>query len=47
MTPQTGIMDGAHNKITLIDNAGAETWDEMPKIDVARRLAQRIADALT
>lgn len=47
VTPQTGIMGGAHNKITLIDKAGAETWDEMPKIDVARRLAQRIADALT
>lgn len=47
VTPQTGIMGGTHNKITLIDKAGAETWDEMPKIDVARRLAQRIADALT
>jgi len=47
VTPETGIMGGAHNKITLIDKAGAETWDEMPKIDVARRLAQRIADALT
>ncbi|MGB2125870.1 bifunctional phosphopantothenoylcysteine decarboxylase/phosphopantothenate--cysteine ligase CoaBC [Planktomarina sp.] len=47
VTPQTGIMGGTHNKITLIDKARAETWDEMPKIDVARRLAQRIADALT
>ena len=47
VTPQTGIMGGAHNKITFIDKVGAETWDEMPKIDVARRLAQRIADALT
>ena len=47
VTPETGIMGGAHNKITFIDKAGAETWDEMPKIDVARRLALRIADALT
>jgi len=47
VTPQTGIMGGTHNKITLIDKVGAETWDEMPKIDVAHRLAQRIADALT
>jgi phosphopantothenoylcysteine decarboxylase/phosphopantothenate--cysteine ligase len=47
VTPETGIMGGAHNKITLIDKAGAETWDEMPKIDVARRLALCIADALT
>ena len=47
VAPQTGIMGGAHNKVTLIDADGTETWDEMPKSDVARRLALRIADALT
>ena len=46
VAPETGIMGGAHNKVTVIDAAGAETWDEMPKVDVARRLALRIADAL-
>jgi phosphopantothenoylcysteine decarboxylase/phosphopantothenate--cysteine ligase len=45
--PETGIMGGAHNKVTVIDAVGAETWDEMPKIGVARQLALRIADALT
>jgi phosphopantothenoylcysteine decarboxylase/phosphopantothenate--cysteine ligase len=47
VAPQTGIMGGAHNKVTLIDADGTETWDEMPKSDVARRIALRIADALT
>ncbi|MCO4808902.1 MAG: bifunctional phosphopantothenoylcysteine decarboxylase/phosphopantothenate--cysteine ligase CoaBC, partial [Planktomarina temperata] len=46
VAPETGIMGGARNKVTVIDAAGAETWDEMPKIDVARELALRIADAL-
>jgi phosphopantothenoylcysteine decarboxylase/phosphopantothenate--cysteine ligase len=45
--PETGIMGGAHNKVTVIDAVGAETWDEMPKIGVARQLALRIAHALT
>jgi phosphopantothenoylcysteine decarboxylase/phosphopantothenate--cysteine ligase len=40
-------MGGACNKVTVIGAAGAETWDEMPKSDVARQLALRIADALT
>ena len=47
VAPETGIMGGARNKVTVIDAAGAETWDEMPKSDVARQLALRIADALT
>ncbi|MDB2507703.1 bifunctional phosphopantothenoylcysteine decarboxylase/phosphopantothenate--cysteine ligase CoaBC [Planktomarina temperata] len=46
VAPETGIMGGARNKVMVIDAAGAETWDEMPKIDVARELALRIADAL-
>jgi len=46
VAPEPGIMGGAHNKVTVIDAAGAETWDEMPKVDVARQLALRIADAL-
>ena len=45
--PETSIMGGTHNKVTVIDAVGAETWDEMPKIGVARQLALRIADALT
>ena len=47
VAPETGIMGGACNKVTVIGAAGTETWDEMPKSDVARQLALRIADALT
>ncbi|WP_134679943.1 bifunctional phosphopantothenoylcysteine decarboxylase/phosphopantothenate--cysteine ligase CoaBC [Paracoccus ravus] len=45
--PQTGIMGGAENAVTLITSDGPEEWPRMFKSDVARRLAERIADALT
>ncbi len=44
--PETGIMGGAHNAVTLITGEGAETWPDMPKEAVAARLADRIATAL-
>ena len=44
VSPETGIMDGSENAITLITKAGAESWPRLPKTDVAQRLAQRIAD---
>jgi phosphopantothenoylcysteine decarboxylase/phosphopantothenate--cysteine ligase len=44
--PETGIMGGAHNRITLFDGAGRQDWPDMPKEQVAARLAQRIAAAL-
>ena len=43
VSPETGIMGGLDNTITLISQAGAETWDPMPKEKVAQALAQRIA----
>ncbi|MEO1798557.1 MAG: phosphopantothenoylcysteine decarboxylase, partial [Pseudomonadota bacterium] len=46
VSAETGIMGGAENAITLISEDGAETWDRMAKTDVARKLAQRIAQAL-
>jgi len=46
VSPATGIMGGAENAVTLISAAGAETWARMPKAMVARRLAERIAEAL-
>jgi len=46
VSPSTGIMGGAENAVTLISAAGAETWPRLPKDEVARRLAQRIAAAL-
>ncbi len=44
--PATGIMGGAENEVTLVTADGAETWPRLPKEDVARRLAARIAGAL-
>ena len=39
-------MGGEKNSIILITEKGDEAWPEMPKDEVARRLAARIADAL-
>ncbi|MEM6940145.1 MAG: bifunctional phosphopantothenoylcysteine decarboxylase/phosphopantothenate--cysteine ligase CoaBC [Pseudomonadota bacterium] len=46
VSPQTGIMGGTENTVTLITEAGAEHWPRLPKQAVAERLAQRIAEAL-
>jgi phosphopantothenoylcysteine decarboxylase/phosphopantothenate--cysteine ligase len=40
------VMGGDHNRVHLITAQGAESWDSAPKQEVARRLAERIADAL-
>lgn len=47
VSPGTGIMGGSENAVTILDDGGAETWDRMGKDAVARRLAARIATALT
>lgn len=44
--PETGIMGGSENAVTLITAEGAEPWPRLPKDEVARRLAARIATAL-
>jgi phosphopantothenoylcysteine decarboxylase/phosphopantothenate--cysteine ligase len=46
VSPATGIMGGAENAVTLITEQGAEDWPRLPKVDVARRLARRMAEAL-
>lgn len=46
VSPETGIMGGSENAVTVIDEAGAESWPRASKTDVARRLADRIARAL-
>ena len=46
VSPGTGIMGGADNAVTLITAAGSEDWPRLPKAEVARRLARRIAEAL-
>ncbi|MDT8327965.1 MAG: bifunctional phosphopantothenoylcysteine decarboxylase/phosphopantothenate--cysteine ligase CoaBC [Roseovarius sp.] len=42
----TGIMGGPENAVTLISAEDAETWPRMPKAEVAKKLAERIAKAL-
>lgn len=44
--PDTGIMGGSHNDVTLITAEGCEDWPRMSKQDVAKRLAQKIAETL-
>jgi len=47
VSPGTGIMGGTENAVTLISDAGAETWPRLGKDEVARKLAARIADAIS
>ena len=47
VSPATGIMGGAENAVTLITDAGAESWPRMGKNQVAQKLAARIAEALS
>ena len=47
VSPETGIMGGTENAVTLITADGAEGWPRMSKDAVAARLADRIAAALT
>ena len=46
VSPQTGIMGGTENAVTLISDSGAESWPRMSKDAVAAQLADRIAKAL-
>jgi phosphopantothenoylcysteine decarboxylase/phosphopantothenate--cysteine ligase len=47
VSPETGIMGGTENVIHLVTEAGTEHWPRLSKQDVAERLADRIAQALT
>jgi phosphopantothenoylcysteine decarboxylase/phosphopantothenate--cysteine ligase len=40
------VMGGAENAVHLVTAAGVEDWPRLPKDEVARRLAARIAEAL-
>jgi phosphopantothenoylcysteine decarboxylase/phosphopantothenate--cysteine ligase len=46
VSPATGIMGGEENAVHLISAAGVEEWPRLAKEEVARRLADRIAQAL-
>ncbi|EBA16469.1 bifunctional phosphopantothenoylcysteine decarboxylase/phosphopantothenate synthase [Roseobacter sp. SK209-2-6] len=46
VSPATGIMGGSENAVTLITEGGAESWPRMDKVEVAQKLAERIATEL-
>jgi phosphopantothenoylcysteine decarboxylase/phosphopantothenate--cysteine ligase len=47
VSPQTGIMGGDHNTIHLLTDAGVESWPDMSKADVARKIVERAAKHVT
>lgn len=47
VSPETGIMGGSENAVTVISAGGADAWPRMGKEQVAAKLAARIAQALT
>ncbi|MEP2030828.1 MAG: bifunctional phosphopantothenoylcysteine decarboxylase/phosphopantothenate--cysteine ligase CoaBC [Paracoccaceae bacterium] len=46
VSPETGIMGGTENAVTLITAEGSEDWPRAGKDAVAERLAMRVAQAL-
>jgi phosphopantothenoylcysteine decarboxylase/phosphopantothenate--cysteine ligase len=40
------VMGGEANTVHIVTADGVESWERLPKAEVARRLAERIADAL-
>jgi len=47
VSPATGTFGGDANVIHLVDDSGVEDWPRMSKEEVARRLAQRIAENIS
>jgi phosphopantothenoylcysteine decarboxylase / phosphopantothenate---cysteine ligase len=43
VSPETGIMGGDRNAVHVITESGVESWPELDKTEVARRLVTRIA----
>ncbi|MEP3847172.1 MAG: bifunctional phosphopantothenoylcysteine decarboxylase/phosphopantothenate--cysteine ligase CoaBC [Paracoccaceae bacterium] len=47
VSPETGIMGGTENAVLVIKADGAEQWPRMAKSDVANKLANQVAAALS
>ncbi|BCP56031.1 phosphopantothenate synthase [Kaistia sp. 32K] len=47
VSPATGVMGGAANTVHLVTTAGIESWPELPKDEVARRLVDWIAGQIS
>jgi phosphopantothenoylcysteine decarboxylase/phosphopantothenate--cysteine ligase len=43
---EAGVIGGDDNRVTVFDSQGSDPWARTSKVAVARRLAQRIAEAL-
>ena len=41
------VMGGVDNAVSIVTDCGVDSWPRQPKAEVARKLAQRIAEALT
>ena len=46
VSPETGIMGGSENDVTLISEDGTDNWPRMDKDAVAQLLVDKIAQAL-
>ncbi len=46
VSPETGIMGGDRNTVHIVSADHVESWPDLDKQDVARRLVQRAAEAL-
>jgi phosphopantothenoylcysteine decarboxylase/phosphopantothenate--cysteine ligase len=46
VSPETGIMGGSENAVTIISEGGAEAWPRLTKDQVAAKIAAKIAEAL-
>jgi phosphopantothenoylcysteine decarboxylase/phosphopantothenate--cysteine ligase len=44
VSPETGVMGGNRNTVHLITAQGVESWPELDKTEVARRLMARAAE---
>ena len=47
VSPETGIMGGTRNSVRIISRDSVEEWPDMPKDEVAERLAELVAKTLT
>jgi phosphopantothenoylcysteine decarboxylase/phosphopantothenate--cysteine ligase len=43
VAPQTGVLGGTRNTVHLVTRDAVETWPTMGKVEVARRLVERLA----
>lgn len=46
VSPETGIMGGNRNEVRIIEAHGIESWPDLPKEEVAKKLVERMAKQL-